>query len=129
MRELSLEQKTHFRVLGFVKVPGALTAAEIDEYSQRFDAIIERGETQGDESDAGARIFPDGHRVIIPRIEADPYFYNLLDHPRLASIAEELLGEDCIFYGCSDGQIHSGDTNWHRDGGATAPAMEIKLTF
>lgn len=126
---LTDEQKTHFHALGFVKVEGALTAAEVDEFSRRFDAIIDRGETQGDSSEAGARIFPDGHRVILPLIEADPYFYNLLDHPNLASIAEDLLGEDCIFYGSSDGQIHDGDTTWHRDGGSPEPAIEAKLTF
>ena len=92
-------------------------------------AIIERGETQGDGSEAGDRIFPDDHRVILPLIEADPYFYNILDHPNLAAIPEDLLGEDCIFYGSSDGQIHDGDTTWHRDGGSPGPAVEAKLTF
>jgi len=126
---LTGEQITHFHALGFVKVEGALTPAEVDEFSWRFDEIIARGETQGDSSEAGARIFPDGHRVILPLIEADPYFYNLLDHPNLAAIAEDLLGDDCIFYGSSDGQLHDGDTNWHRDGGSPEPAIEAKLTF
>jgi ectoine hydroxylase-related dioxygenase (phytanoyl-CoA dioxygenase family) len=126
---LTDEQKAHFYALGFVKVPGMLTSEEVDEFSWRFDAIIEKGETQGDDSEAAARIFPYGHRVIIPLIEADRYFYNLLDHPNLASIAEDLLGDDCIFFGCSDGQIHSGNTNWHRDGGSPDPAIEAKLTF
>jgi hypothetical protein len=100
--------------LGFVKVPGALTPEEIAEFSWRFDADVDTD--QGDTSAPGARIFPDGHRVIIPLIEAAPSFYNLLDHPKLAAIAEDLLGEDCIFFGSSDGQIHTGDTNWCRDG-------------
>ena len=140
---LTDEQKDHFRVFGFLKVPGALTSDEIDEYSWRFDKIIEAGGAEGDESDKNARIFPDGHRVIVPLIEADPYFYNMLDHPNLASIAEDLLGEDCIFFGSSDGQIHSGDTNWHRDLvwpnyddtdwdsdiDSPSPAIEAKLTF
>ena len=47
----------------------------------------------------------------------------------MATIAEELLGEDCIFYGSSDGQIHNGNTNWHRDGNMPEPAIDIKLTF
>jgi len=128
-RMLTAEQETHFHALGFVKVPGALTPEEVDEFSWRFDAIMDKGEVQGDDSDAGARIFPDGHRVIIPLIEADPYFYNMLDHPNLASIAEDLLGDDCIFYGSSDGQIHDGDTNWHTDGGSPSHAIEAKLTF
>jgi len=140
---LTDEQKDHFRVLGFLKVPGALTSDEIDEYSRRFDKIIEAGGTIGDDTKKNARIFPDGHRVIIPLIEADPYFYNMLDHPNLASIAEDLLGEDCIFFGSSDGQIHTGDTNWHRDlvwpdyqdtdwgsdKDSPGPSIEAKLTF
>jgi hypothetical protein len=126
---LTEEQKTHFHALGFVRIEGALTSAEVDEFSSRFDTIVERGEAQGDGSEPGGRIFPDGHRVIIPLIEADPYFYTMLDHPNLASIAEELLGEDCIFTGSSDGQIHTGDTAWHRDGSMPLPALEAKLTF
>ena len=78
-------------------MPAVLTSEEIAEFSWRFDAIIANGKDQGDTSAPGARIFPDGHRVIVPLIEADPYFYNLLDHPKLASIAEDLLGADCIF--------------------------------
>ena len=126
---LTEEQMAHFHALGFVNVKGALTPEEVDEFSWRFDAIIERGDTQGDESEPGARIFPEGHRVILPLIEADPHFYQLLDHPNLAAIAEDLLGEDCIYYGSSDGQIHDGDTTWHRDGGSPGPAVEAKLTF
>ena len=126
---LTDDQKTHFYLLGFVKVPAVLTPEEIAEFSWRFDAIIANGKDQGDTSAPGARIFPDGHRVIVPLIEADPYFYNLLDHPKLASIADDLLGEDCIFFGSSDGQIHNGDTNWHRDGSWPEPGIEAKLTF
>ncbi len=122
-------QIAHFHALGFVRVPGALSPEEIDEFLWRFDAIIEQGETQGDTSADGSRIFPGGHRVIIPLIEADPFFYNLLDHPNLAGIAEDLLGEDCIYFGSSDGQIHDGDTHWHRDGALPGPAIEAKLTF
>ena len=126
---LTDDQKTHFYLLGFVKIPAVLTAEEVAEFSWRFDAIIANGKDQGDTSAPGARIFPEGHRVILPLIEADPYFYNLLDHPKLASIAEDLLGEDCIFFGSSDGQIHNGDTNWHRDGSLPEPGTEAKLTF
>ena len=120
---LTDKQLAHFHALGFVRVPGALTSREVDQFAVRFDAVIERGETQGDDSEAGRRIFPHGHRVIVPLIEADPFFYNLLDHPNLAGIAEDVLGEDCIFYGSSDGQIHTGDTNWHRDGRMPQPAL------
>jgi len=126
---LTKEQLAHFYTLGFVLIPSALTPHEVDEFAKHFDAAIAGGATQGDDSDAGRRIFPQGHRVIVPLLEADPFFYNLLDHPHLATIAEDLLGDDCIFHGSSDGQIHSGDTHWHRDGGLPLPAVEIKLTF
>ena len=124
---LTDEEKTHFHLLGFLKVPGVLTSEEVDEFSTRFDAVMDQA--QEDDSKPGHRIFPDGHRVIIPLIEADPYFYNLLDHPKLSEIADDLLGEDCIFYGSSDGQIHYGNTNWHRDGNMPEPAIDMKLTF
>ncbi len=41
-----LGQIPHFQALGFVKVPGALTPEEIDEFSRRFDVIIEKGKAQ-----------------------------------------------------------------------------------
>ena len=126
---LTREQQSHFHTLGSVVVPGALTQAEVDEFSRRFDGVIEGGGTQDDDSAAPARIFPQGHRVIVPLMEADPYFYNLLDHLSLAGIAENLLGGDCIYFGSSDGQIHEGDTNWHRDGGVAEPTVKAKLTF
>ncbi len=124
---LTEEQKTHFHSLGFVKVPGALTPQEVDEFARRFDAAI--NSVQEDPSAAGTRIFPDGHRVIVPLLEADPYFYSVLDHPVLAAIGEDLLGEDCIFPGVSDGQIHSGNTNWHQDGSWPMPGIRAKFTF
>lgn len=41
--------------LGFVVARGALSH---DEVSRRFDAVIEHGGSQDDNSEAGARIFP-----------------------------------------------------------------------
>ena len=124
---LSDQQKAHFRALGFVVVPNIFTPNEVGEYARRFDAAMDQ--VQDDPSAAGRRIFPDGHRVIVPLIEADPYFYSLIDNPRIAAIADGLLGDDCIFTGISDGQIHSGNTNWHRDGGLPRPAIHVKFTF
>ena len=124
---LSDQQKTHFQALGFVAVPNVLTPEQVGEYARRFDAVIDQ--VQDDPSAAGRRIFPDGHRVIVPLIEADPYFYSLIDDPRIAAVADDLLGDDCIFTGISDGQIHSGNTNWHRDGGLPRPAIHVKFTF
>ena len=108
---LTDEEKTHFHLLGFLKVPGVLTYAEIDEFSTRFDAVMDKA--QEDDSVPGHRIFPDGHRVIIPLIEADPYFYNLLDHPKLAAIAEDLLGGDCIFYSRPHFPVPMGSSESH----------------
>lgn len=124
---LTEEQAVHFHSLGFLKVPGALTLQEVDEFARRFDAVMDRA--QGDPSAPGARIFPDGHRVIVPLLEADPYFYSVLDHPVLAAIGEDLLGEDCIFPGTSDGQIHFGDTNWYQDVAWPGPGIRAELTF
>ena len=129
MTLLTGRQIAHFHTLGFVRIPSALRPREVDEFAMHFDAVIASDGAQNDDSEAGQRIFPQGHRVIVPLIEADPFFYNLLDHPNLASIADDLLGEDCIFYGSSDGQIHCGDTNWHRDGQTPLPAIDAKLTF
>ena len=124
---LSDQQKAHFRALGFVVAPGIFTADQVGEFARRFDAAMDQ--VQDDPSPAGRRIFPDGHRVIVPLIEADPYFYSLIDGPGIAAIADDLLGDDCIFTGISDGQIHSGNTNWHRDGGLPRPTIHVKFTF
>ena len=123
MTLLTGRQIAHFHTLGFVRIPSALRPREVDEFDIHFEAVIASERTKNDDSEAGQRIFPQGHRVIVPLIEADPFFYNLLDHPNLAAIADDLLGEDCIFYGSSDGQIHCSDTNWHRDGQTSLTAI------
>lgn len=124
---LSDQQKAHFHALGFVIAPGVFTPEQINQYAHHFDSAMDQ--VQDDPSAAGHRIFPDGHRVIVPLIEADPYFYSLIDDPQIGGIADDLLGDDCIFTGISDGQIHSGNTNWHRDGGLPRPAIHTKFTF
>ena len=64
---------------------------------------------------------PGGHdRSLVPFIESDPVFYDLLDDARVMDVVEGLLGEDCLYTGGSDGNYYVGDTRWHADGGVHA---------
>jgi ectoine hydroxylase-related dioxygenase (phytanoyl-CoA dioxygenase family) len=95
-----------FDTFGFLKLPGLL-ADEIGWISGEFDAIWSRR----------ADISHDGtHRTIYPDafLNASPVLAQLVEHPLLSAICEELLGPEIAYYG-GDGNYYSGDTSWHRD--------------
>ena len=50
-------------------------------------------------------------RQVVPLFEKDDRFLELLDHPRLNDLAEQLLGEDCMLIEPGVGAIFSGDSN------------------
>ena len=47
-------------------------------------------------------------------LNASPVLAQLIEHPLLSSISEELIGSGVTYYG-GDGNYYSGDTSWHRD--------------
>ncbi len=74
-RNMAKDRVATFAISRFRRIEptGCCSSRNSRSISRRFDVIIEKGKAQSDNSAAGSRIFPSGHRVIIPLIEADPY--------------------------------------------------------
>jgi ectoine hydroxylase-related dioxygenase (phytanoyl-CoA dioxygenase family) len=116
-----------FETFGFLKLPGLL-ADDIGWVSDEFDAVWSRR----------ADIRHDGsHRTIYPDafLNASPVLAQLIEHPLLSAICEEILGPEIAYYG-GDGNYYAGDTGWHRDvfkipDGAEAKTIvrHIKIAF
>ena len=116
-------QVAHFRTFGFLVLPKAFSAAEMDGIRDDFDAVME--------SDRDGQPF-DGTRT-------QTVLWFVEQHPRLAVLAEDdriygpigqLLGEDFIWV-LSDGNLYVGDTQWHGGLGQSesAPLKHIKVAI
>jgi ectoine hydroxylase-related dioxygenase (phytanoyl-CoA dioxygenase family) len=95
-----------FETFGFLRLPGLL-ADDIGWISDEFDAIwSDRTDIRHDGS----------HRTIYPDafLNASPVLAQLIEHPLLSAITEEILGPKIAYYG-GDGNYYAGDTGWHRD--------------
>lgn len=108
--QLTAQQKRFFDEFGFLQFPGLL--------SDRIDTIIEDfgnvftargGGHNGKGHDGTAR------SCIVPFIDQSEGLSALVDDPRLAGIADSLLGDNWNYIG-SDGNYYVGDTPWHSDG-------------
>src|SRR5687767_14696840 len=111
---LSAEQITQFRTLGFIEIPDILTREETARIAQVFDQTFERltveGYFEAVETRAFSKVTRGYRRQVVPLLEKDERFYELLDHPGLNDVVEDLLGEDCILLEPGVGAIFSGDS-------------------
>lgn len=107
---LTPEQLAFFDTFGYLGFPGLLV--------DRADAIIAAFEDVWAGRGGGHHGKPhDGQKrsCIVPFIDQSAYLSSLLDDPRIAGIADSLLGDDFNYMG-SDGNYYAGDTPWHSDG-------------
>ncbi len=103
---VSTARTRFFDTFGFVKLPGLL-ADDIRWISDEFDAVWSR-RTDINHDGSQRTIYPDAF------LNASPVLAQLIEHPLLSSISEELIGSGVTYYG-GDGNYYSGDTSWHRD--------------
>jgi len=116
---LSSDQIAQFSRLGFIDVPGVLTPEETAHFTRVFDETMQKLEKSGYFDEVEVRGFSNitrGYRrQVVPLFEKDDRFLDLLDHPRLNDVVEQLLGEDCMLIEPGQGAIFSGDSTWHCD--------------
>lgn len=119
---LTEQQIRFFETFGYLGFPGLL-ADRIDEISAEFEGVWQ---SRGGGHDGRPH---DGQRrsCIVPFIDQSECLCTLLDDPRIAGIAADLLGDDFNYMG-SDGNYYAGDTGWHSDGWHTK-IRHIKLAF
>jgi hypothetical protein len=121
-RPLSEQQVAFFKTFGFLAFPGLL-GDRIEEITREFLTIFQRkgGGHDGRPHDGRKR------SCIVPFLDQSEVLCTLLDDPRIAGIAESLLGDD-FNYMPSDGNFYSGDTGWHYDGWQR-DITHIKIAF
>ncbi|MCY3760061.1 MAG: phytanoyl-CoA dioxygenase family protein [Gemmatimonadetes bacterium] len=105
--QLSEQQLNHFETFGFLVFPQLLSSAEMERYSEEFDAGMAAW-LDGEEFDGRQR-----HYATLME-EASPFIAGLADDPRFGDAAEQLFGREGIAIAV-DGSYMVGDTRWHPD--------------
>ena len=107
------EQRRFFDTFGFCRFRELFKPDEAAAFATALEGALARARD-------GAAFAGEERQAVVPFIEWDPIFYDLLDDARLMDVVEGLLGEDCLYTGGSDGNYYVGDTRWHADGGVHA---------
>ncbi len=105
---LTPSQLTHFNVFGFVPLRGLISQDEINTFNEEIQLKLEST-----------------LRYTGPREEVKycswsslgaqtPLLASLIEDERFLSIAEQILGENCIGRSCNSGS-YINNTNWHPD--------------
>lgn len=106
--KLTDQQMNHFKSFGFLTFRQYLTPDELKTYSDEFDAALEARRMQ---------LGGDVKRVWTTLMDANtPFIASLIDDPRFADVAKQVLGGDPIGI-VTDGNYYVGDTGWHPDTG------------
>jgi len=115
--QLSEQQLNHFRTFGFLIFRQLLSSDEVEQYRREFDSGMEAWRNNGQQQE--------GTRLWAPLMDANtPFISSLLDDPRFADVAEQLLGKPVVGI-LTDGNYYVGDTQWHPD---TVTLEAIKFT-
>ncbi len=101
-----IPRRKFFETFGYLKLTGLLTD-DIGWISDEFDAIWSR-RPDIDHDGSHRTIYPDAF------LNASPVLAQLIEHPLLRAVTDEVVGPDIVYYG-GDGNYYSGDTGWHRD--------------
>jgi hypothetical protein len=117
--QLTQQQLNYFDTFGYLAFPGLLKK-EIGWITEEFEDVM-ANVASGKDHDGSART------VIIPTIDHSERLCTLLDDERVLGIAGALIGDD-FNYGSGDGNLYSGNTHWHADGGYPE-LFAIKLAF
>ena len=118
---LSDEDRQRFQTVGFLVFRQLFTASEMTDIEGAFMRVLNKAAAQQG-YDGSKRL------AVIPFIEGDAYFLQLLDDDRIMGLVEGLLGEDGLYLGSSDGNFYVGNTRWHPDGGQP-DYLTIKIAF
>lgn len=117
--QLSEQQVSYFRTFGFLIFRQVLTPAEVEQFSGEFDRGL------------AARLGRphDGEKRVWATLMDDdtPFIASLVDDPRFADVAEQLLDKPTLGIG-TDGNYYTGDTLWHTDFGVPA-VQALRFTF
>lgn len=122
--------RARFERDGFVRIPGALTDAEVMRYRRAVDRVAAEHVSEGTML----------HRLAF--LGEDPSFVKLLDHRATLPLVRQVLGDNIHCYHCHL-DVHPGAETpravwlWHQDGGvmnrdletSPRPRLSVKVAF
>ena len=106
--QLTQQQLNHFEAFGFLVFRQLLSPEEIKQYSDEFNAAIERVRTDAEHGE------PAYHFGFFTNSNT-PFIVSLMSDPRFVDAAEQLLGKPVLGV-APEGNFFVGDTRWHADG-------------
>ncbi len=105
--QLTEQQMNHYRTFGFLVFRQLLSPDEMETYNREFNAGLQACLQHG--------MHDEVRGTCVPLHDADtPFIASLLDDPRFADVAEQLLGRKVLGI-WSDAAWRAGDTSWHTD--------------
>ena len=120
---LDARQRARFDTFGFLQFPG-LFAAEAEAIIEAFEAVWRaHGGGRDRQPHTGQR-----RSIMVPFIDQSEHLSALIDDPRIAGIAADLLGEDFNYF-TSDGNYYVGDSLWHSDWAKSGDYRVLKIAF
>lgn len=133
---MTYDQRAAFEREGFIAVPGALSADEVERYATALDRVYQREK-------AADRLGPDGAMHKLSAVTHCPEAAGLIDHPHTFRLVWSILGWNIHVYH-SHLDVHPPITRpkpprfeWHQDGGrqnrelATEPRprLSVKVAY
>ena len=106
---LTEHQLTHFNTFGFVPLRGLFSVDEIKSFNEEFQVKLESTLRF-----TGPKNEQPNYCSWSNLTSETPQLNKLPEDPRILSIAEQILGEDCNLVSCNAGS-YVNDTRWHPD--------------
>ena len=98
-----------FKAFGYVVLRSCLSSDEVLRLQEAFDRAIESAPSFDAFGDAGSR-------RLIPFVEADDSFGELIEHPNIMEAMRDIDGTEFLYDGGSDLTANRDDVFWHCDG-------------
>lgn len=116
-------QKHEFETFGFLLLKNFIPRDEMQVYIDAFD------ETMTLANDGVPWNQAPKHHYVPTLYKFNPAVYHqMLDHPKINQVVEELLGEDYVFWH-AEGWHRWGGTGWHHDSISPENQTHLKFTF
>ena len=106
---LTAHQLTHFNTFGFLPLRGLFSPGEIETFKEEFKSKLETTRRYTEPEDTPPQV------ISWTNLGAQtPLLATLIEDPRIVSIAEQIMGEDCVGISCNS-ISYVNDTAWHAD--------------
>jgi phytanoyl-CoA hydroxylase len=133
LRRLTAEQRDAFDALGFIKVEGAFTPAEVAAVTEAIDPLEAKGEQRLREAGGTISIATaDTITFTTHLVKRSPVLKAFAAHPFLRDVCHDLVGDEVRLYW--DQSVYKKTAKvqefpWHQDNGYTFIEPQQYLTF